>query len=213
MGNFRSGYLEQGAPLGAVTKSVMLVADNTSIDVAGVGLLLLSSDNTTAANRTFTLRGSNLVGHSLDITFVSAASTTAQLADTGIQKLLGAWEPVQYESISLVSDGTNWLECGRGAGTIGAGGVVLANLATGITPSHVVKYAGQPTSVGGAAAEAFTVAGVLVTDLAFVEVVNNGTGNVTVLQAVCTANTLTITFSADPQADTVFNYQILRAAS
>ena len=91
--------------------------------------------------------------------------------------------------------------------------VTLAKLATGIAPSHVVKFAGQPTTVGGAAAEAFTVTGVAATDLAFVQVVNNGTGNVTALQAVCTLNTLTVTFSADPQADTVFNYQILRAAS
>lgn len=91
--------------------------------------------------------------------------------------------------------------------------VTLAKLAAGITPSHVVKYAGQPTTVGGAAAEAFTVTGVAATDLAFVQIVNNGTNNVTVLQAVCTLNTLTITFSGDPAADTVFNYQILRAAA
>ena len=37
--------------------------------------------------------------------------------------------------------------------------VTLAKLAAGITPSHVIKFAGQVTSVGGAAAEAFTVAG------------------------------------------------------
>jgi hypothetical protein len=91
--------------------------------------------------------------------------------------------------------------------------VTLAKLAAGIAPSHVVKYAGQPTSVGGAAAEAFTVTGVAATDLAFVQIVNNGTNNVTALQAVCTLNTLTVTFSGDPAADTVFNYQILRAAS
>jgi len=89
----------------------------------------------------------------------------------------------------------------------------LAMLSAGITPSHVVKFAGQPTTVGGAAAEAFAVAGVLVTDLAFVQVVNDGTNNRTVLQAVCTADTLTVTFSGDPGNDLVFNYQILRAAT
>lgn len=90
--------------------------------------------------------------------------------------------------------------------------VTLAKLATGIAPSHVVKFAGQPTTVGGAAAEAFAVAGVLATDKAFVQIVDNGTANVTALQAVCTANTLTVTFSANPGNDCVFNYQILRAA-
>lgn len=96
---------------------------------------------------------------------------------------------------------------------IGANQVTLAKLATGITPSHIVKFAGQPTTVGGAAAEAFTVTGVAATDLAFVQIVNDGTANVTVLQAVCTLNTLTVTFSANPGNDTVFNYQILRAAA
>jgi hypothetical protein len=96
---------------------------------------------------------------------------------------------------------------------IAANAVTLAKLASGITPSHVVKYAGQPTTVGGAAAEAFTVTGVAATDLAFVQIVDNGTANVTALQAVCTLNTLTVTFSGNPGADCVFNYQILRAAS
>lgn len=100
-----------------------------------------------------------------------------------------------------------------GATTIQAGAIDLAMLSAGITPSHVVKFAGQPTTVGGAAAEAFVVNGVAATDLAFVQIVDNGTNNVTALQAVCTLNTLTVTFSADPVADTVFNYQILRAAA
>lgn len=92
--------------------------------------------------------------------------------------------------------------------------VTLAKLASGIAPSHVIKFANQVTTVGGAAAEAFTVTGaVAATDRAFVQVVNDGTANVTVLQAVVTNNTLTVTFSADPGADTVINYQIIRAAS
>lgn len=91
--------------------------------------------------------------------------------------------------------------------------VTLGKLAAGITPSHIVKFAGQPTTVGGAAAEAFVVNGVAATDLAFVQIVDDGTNNVTVKQAVCTLNTLTVTFSGNPGADCIFNYQILRAAA
>lgn len=92
--------------------------------------------------------------------------------------------------------------------------VTLAKLAAGITPSHVIKFADQVTTVGGAAAEAFTVTGAVgATDRAFVQVVNDGTANVTVLQAVVTDNTLTVTFSANPGNDTVINYQIIRAVS
>lgn len=92
--------------------------------------------------------------------------------------------------------------------------VTLAKLAAGITPAAVIKYFGQVTTVGGAAAEAFTVTGAVAgTDRAFVQVVDNGTNNVTVLQAVVTANTLTVTFSANPGADAVINYQLIRAAA
>lgn len=92
--------------------------------------------------------------------------------------------------------------------------VTLAKLAAGITPSHVIKFGGQVTTVGGAAAESFTITGaVAATDRAFVQIVNNGTNNVTALQAVVTANTLTVTFSGDPAADTVINYQLIRVAS
>lgn len=91
--------------------------------------------------------------------------------------------------------------------------VTLGKLDAGITPSHIVKFAGQPTTVGGAAAEAFAIPGVLATDLAFVQIVDDGTANVTALQAACTVDTLTVTFSANPGADCIFNYQILRAAA
>jgi hypothetical protein len=92
--------------------------------------------------------------------------------------------------------------------------VTLAKLASGITPSNVIKFASQVTTVGGAAAEAFTVTGAVgATDRAFVQVVDDGTANVTVLQAVVTDNTLTVTFSANPGNDAIINYQIIRAAA
>ena len=78
------------------------------------------------------------------------------------------------------------------------------------TTSSMLVTAAQYTTDGGAAAEAITIAGLTATDLAFVQVVDNGTGNVTVLQAVCAADILTVTFSGNPGADTVINYQILR---
>lgn len=90
--------------------------------------------------------------------------------------------------------------------------VTLAKLSSGITPSHVIKFASQYTTTGGAAAEAITVTGALNTDLAFVQLVDDGTANVSVLSAVVTADTLTVTFSADPGNDAIINYQIIRAA-
>lgn len=92
--------------------------------------------------------------------------------------------------------------------------VTLAKLATGIAPAAVIKFMNQVTTVGGSAAEAITVTGaVAATDRAFVQVVDNGTNNVSVLQAVVTTNTLTVTFSGDPGNDCVINYQLVRAAA
>jgi len=254
MTNFRPGYLEQGAPLGALPTYVMLTADNQVVNTQNVAYLGLSSDNTTAANRTFTLTDSTLQGQMLTIVFESGSSTSAQLADSGNCALNGAWEPTQYHSLMLCWDdfAGKWIEVGRspttspadisladgdilvgnssniaaavtmsgditmdnaGVTSIGAGKVVLADLATAVSPSHVVKYAAQVTTAGGAAAEAITVTGLLSTDLVFCQIKDNGTSNVTILQAVPTANTLTVTFSADPGNDTVIYYQALRATS
>jgi len=91
--------------------------------------------------------------------------------------------------------------------------VTLAKLSAGITPSNVIKFAAQYTTLGGAAAEAITIAGALATDLAFVQLVGVAGNVVTVLHAVVTTNTLTVTFSGDPGAGDIINYQLIRAAS
>jgi hypothetical protein len=93
---------------------------------------------------------------------------------------------------------------------LGANIVDLNNLAAGITPSSIVQFSGQYTTVGGAAAEAIVVAGALATDLAFVQLVNHGPNTVSVAFAVMTANTLTVTYSANPGAGTIVNWQVLR---
>lgn len=96
---------------------------------------------------------------------------------------------------------------------IADGSITKAKLAVGVKASYMVVFAGQPTTAGGSVTEVITTTGALITDFAFVQVVDNGTSNVTVLQAVVTADTLTVTFSADPGSDTVINYQIVRATS
>lgn len=101
-----------------------------------------------------------------------------------------------------------------GVAAIGAGKVLLAMLGTGIAPAAVIKFMSQVTTVGGAAAEAFTVTGAVgATDRAFVQLVAPGSNTVSVSYAVVTDNTLTVTFSGNPGNDAVINYQIVRAAS
>lgn len=68
----------------------------------------------------------------------------------------------------------------------------------------------QETTVGGTAAEAFTIAGVLATDQAFIQLVDDGTNNVSVASVACTENTVTVTFSANPGNDAIINVLVIR---
>ncbi len=77
-------------------------------------------------------------------------------------------------------------------------------------PSHYVAYAGVHTTVGGAAAEAITVTGAMATDVPIV-FYNTTDDTDTIVKAVVTANTLTVTMSADPGATHKLAYMILRA--
>lgn len=118
MGYFKANY----------TRTVTLAADNVVVPTDGVGLILLASDNTTATSRTFTLETSDEVGHMLTLVFTAGSSYTAQLVDTGTMKLQsGDWTPLQYDTLQLISDGTNWLELGRSV----ASGVTDIALADG----------------------------------------------------------------------------------
>ena len=91
--------------------------------------------------------------------------------------------------------------------------VTLEKLAAGITPSHVVKFAGTSEAfAGGSTSTAITITGALSTDIA-TAVIRASTNAVSIVKAVLTADTLTVTFSGDPGADTTIDYSILRAAA
>jgi len=125
----------------------------------------------------------------------------------------------KYEHVSTgagfsVKNGTTKTEVISQAGAFSkAGGVSLANLATGITPSHVTKYAGTTSAyAGGGTSNAWTVTGAAATDVVSA-VIRASTNAVSIAKAVLTTNTLTVHFSADPGADTTVDYVILRGAA
>jgi len=98
-------------------------------------------------------------------------------------------------------------------GGLAAGAVALANLAAGVTPSHVVKFAGKFTSLGGDATEVITVTGLAATDVVHVTVQTKGATPRSIVEAVPTADTITVTLSGDPSTDHILGYSVLRAAS
>ena len=108
MPNFRGGFLNQGQALGAISQTVLLTADNTVVNPAALAcqMINLESDNTTAANRTFTLTAGSgaglLDGQLLYLVFTSGSSTAAQLADSGNVILSAAWEPTLGDTLTLI---------------------------------------------------------------------------------------------------------------
>jgi len=114
--------------------------------------------------------------------------------------------PLKVDGVKIVSEG----------GTLPApvaiekGSVTLALLDESIAPAFVVKFAGQHTTAGGDANETATVTGVLATDIAIATIEDNGTNDVTLLQAAAAANAVNFTLSADPGTDCIINYIVLR---
>lgn len=121
--------------------------------------------------------------------------------------------PIGAAGLPLVSDGTTADYDELTGDGIADDAVSKEHLDSGIDFSHRIFAAGQPTTAGGAAAEVITVAGVVGTDLVFAQMVDNGTNNTTIVSAAAGTGSITVTFSGDPGADAVINYQVLRAAT
>ena len=98
-----------------------------------------------------------------------------------------------------------------GVTTIGAAKVTTAKLATVLQPSHVVKFAGTFTTVGGDANEAIPAVGALATDVALVFLKTAGVAPVTVLSAAAAVDAINVVMSADPDDDHVLSYVVFRA--
>ncbi len=100
-----------------------------------------------------------------------------------------------------------------GAVTIAAGAIDKAMLSAGILPSHIVVYAGKFTTVGGDAAEAISVPGVVAGDVALVTVQTLGTGSRTITAAIPATDAINVTMSGDPSNDHILSYMVLRATT
>lgn len=92
--------------------------------------------------------------------------------------------------------------------------VSLENLDSGITPSHVAKYAGAITWSGDGASLATTVSGVAATDLVMCTILTPPTQAAYIKSVAPTTDTITITLStANTSNDAVINYVVFRAAA
>lgn len=144
-----------------------------------------------------------LVGDGTDVNSV-AVSGDVTLANTGAVTIgAGVVETAMIAADNI--DGT----------LIADDAVSLEHLDTGITPSHVVKYAGEVTWTGGGATLASTVSGVLTSDIVVASFHTLGTEG-TILQGAYASASDTITFTLDAantSNDAVISYVVYRAAA
>lgn len=99
-------------------------------------------------------------------------------------------------------------------GTVTSNSIELAMLTSGITPSHIVKYAGKITWSGSGASLATTVTGVAATDIVIASIQTVPTQAAYLVSAAPTTNTVTIVLSAaNTSNDAVISYTVFRAAA
>lgn len=112
------------------------------------------------------------------------------------------------------NDGTKTSCVFNAVGTISSGSVTLASLASAVSPSHVVKYAGTTTWTGGGASKAVTVTGVAATDIVVASFLVTPTQAAYIAKVVPTTNTVTIHLStANTSNDAQISYVVYRATA
>lgn len=120
--NFRNANLMPGGPLGVISSSVTLTADDQFVGTQGVGLIRISSNDTNPFNRDFSIQSGpnptvdpagNLL---LILNFTSGSNTSCRLPNSGNVRLIADWTPSAGQSLALQWDGSFWNELARTGG-------------------------------------------------------------------------------------------------
>lgn len=147
------------------------------------------------------------------ISIADEAIEESQLADEAVTADKLADDAVTTDKIEDEAVTTDKLaEDAVHSSNIDDAAVNLAHLESGISPSHVVKFAGLTDSENdGDASVVATVTGVAATDVVVATILAQA-GTATILKAVPTTNTLTFTLSGNGGAGTRISYVVFRAA-
>lgn len=98
--------------LAQASTTTALTADNQAVTPGSNTRLQLTSDNATATSRTFTLSATGAITGQIYI-LIGPATNACEIADTGIQKLNATWTPGATDTLTLLFDGTNFIELAR----------------------------------------------------------------------------------------------------
>jgi hypothetical protein len=107
-----SSYFDQA--ITTVPATTALTADNQAVTTNARSFIKLTSDDSTPANRTFTLGTCLFDGQHLTLMW-DDATDAGELLDTGTAKLSADWAPAgnRHWTLDLICDGTNWVEKSR----------------------------------------------------------------------------------------------------
>lgn len=136
----------------------------------------------------------------------SSGSVTLTVANTDDKKIL-VGNGTTATSVEVTGDITL---SNTGVTTIGANKVLASMLAEAITPSHVVKFAGNSVAEDASASVVIPVEGVAATDIVTASILAQS-GTAHILSVVPTEDTITVTLSDNGGAGTQIAYQVLRA--
>lgn len=97
---------------------VTLAADNQVVNVTTTSYVQLASDSAVAGDRTFLLTGTNVTSGAhaiLEWTGTNAGELVDDAANSGAGnvRLSATWTPTQYDTLSLIFNGTDWIETAR----------------------------------------------------------------------------------------------------
>lgn len=190
------------------------------------GNILVGNSSAVAAALSAKTDGRILVGNGTTVTSVAVSGdislTNAGVTAIGAKKVTAGMTAIADGKILIGGSGGAGAEqtltgdvtvTNAGVTAIGSGKVALGMLATGVTPSHVVKFGGITAAAEDTTGTiTVTVTGALATDVAMATV-SASTAAVYVVKAVCTSNTLTVTLSGAGGLATQINYLVLRAAA
>lgn len=105
-------------------------------------------------------------------------------------------------------------EGGVDTAALADGAVTAPKLADAVKPSHVVKFAGVGQWSGSGASKAFSVPGVLATDIVVASFLTAPTEAAYIKQVVPTTDTVTVTLSAaNTTNDAKISYVVFRAVA
>lgn len=188
--------------LAALSSGNILVGNGSNVptSVAVTGDIAISDAGVTS------IASGAIVNADINASAAIAFSKLATLSSTQI--LVGSAGNVAT-AVAVTGDVTI---SNTGVTAIGSAKVLLAMLASGIAPSHVVKFAGKASDGGGSATITISVAGVVAGDIAFANI-QASTNAVTVQKVTPGTDQVVVLLSGDPGASTVVSYQVLRAAS